>query len=50
MITSKDIKKEKLDFQEYIEDDVEVRFDTLNYKFERLLPAGKWKRFWYDAR
>ena len=50
MITPKDIKKEKLEFYEYIEDDVEVRLDTLNYKFERPLPAGKWKRFWYDAR
>lgn len=44
------LKKEKLDFYEYIEDDVEVRFGTLNYKFERPLPAGKWKRFWYYAR
>lgn len=50
MITPKDIEKEKLEFYEYIEDDVEVRLNTLNYKFERPLPAGKWKRFWYDAR
>lgn len=41
MITSKDIKKIKLDFYEYIEDNVEVRFGTLNFKFERPLPAGK---------
>ena len=41
----------KQDFYEDIADDVEERFDTLNYKFKRPLPMGKDKKSdWINKR
>ena len=39
------------DIYEDIAEDVETRFDTLNYEFERPLPKGKSKNSnWFNER